>query len=77
MELLLSVQLSGGPALEAATRWADVIKKGAGEDYLMKTRFNCNRKFDGYAHSLFAQVRVTSIMVGYDLPVVGTPCSSG
>jgi hypothetical protein len=54
-----------------------VIKKGACEDYLMKTRFNCDRKFHGYAHSLFAQVRVTSIMVGYDLPVVGTPCSSG
>lgn len=67
MEVMLEVVLVDGDALDAASLWQDHMTKAAGEDFVMDTRFNCDRRFDAEAHQAFKDVKVTAVTIGHGL----------
>ncbi|AYD66471.1 hypothetical protein DVB37_23020 [Achromobacter sp. B7] len=68
VEVLMETVLVSGKAMDAADAWEAQIKKAAGEDYVMDTKFNCETRFDDAAQAAFKDVPVTAITVGYGLP---------
>jgi hypothetical protein len=52
-------------AVDVSEKWAGAMRKAEGEDYVVRTRFNCDRKFDELAASLFRNVHITSIVVSH------------
>lgn len=71
MEVMLEVVLVDDEALNAASIWQDHMTKAAGEDFVMDTRFNCDRRFDTVAHQAFKDVRVTAVTIGHGLSTPG------
>lgn len=68
INVTLSVVLVSGPALAAATRWEDVIRRREGDNYILNTRFNCTHTYDAEGVRAFANAPVKSVTIGYDLP---------
>lgn len=66
-EAMLEVVLAGDAALEASSRWQQQMTAAKGEDWVMETRFNCERDFDGQAQQSFAAVEVNAISIGSGL----------
>lgn len=72
LEVLLGFVLAGSEALDAAEVWTKKMKKEAGEDYVMNTKFNCDARFNSVAEAAFKNVAATSVTIGYGLPT--QPC---
>lgn len=70
-EVMLEVVLAGDAALEASNRWQQQMIAAKGEDWVMETRFNCERDFDGQAQQSFANVEVNAISIGSGLAKPG------
>lgn len=66
-EVMLEVVLAGDAALEASSRWQQQMTAAKGEDWVMETRFNCERDFDGQAQQSFAAVAVSAVSIGSEL----------
>lgn len=63
------VVLVDGAAIDAALAWADEMTKAKGEDYVIETRFNCDRAAGEAAARFFKDVRISSIEIGsFDEP---------
>jgi hypothetical protein len=69
--VMADVNIDAG-VLDAAEEWEKAIRAGAGEDYLERGRYNCDRHFDQPAHVAFKLVRVTYVWVGEDMSIGGT-----
>lgn len=72
LEVLLEMVLVSGKAAEAADQWEQHMKKAAGEDYVLNTKFNCETRFDSVAEAAFKDVPVTAVTIGHALPT--QPC---
>ena len=48
----------------AADKWVEAMKADHGEDWVVKTRFNCTESEDPLATRLFKDVRITSLEIG-------------
>ena len=70
-EVLLEAKLVGDQAIDAASRWAEGMSKAKGEDWVIDTKFNCERSFDAQAQQLFNAVEVTAITIGSGLQKPG------
>ncbi|PYY84818.1 hypothetical protein DNK59_16360 [Pseudomonas sp. TKO26] len=70
-EVLLEVVLASDPALDAANQWEAQMRKAEGEDYVMETRFNCDRKYDAAAQKAFEKVQVSAVTIGTELKASG------
>ncbi|KAG1445153.1 hypothetical protein G6F57_017648 [Rhizopus arrhizus] len=57
-----------GKAADAADQWEAHMKKAAGNDYVINTKFNCETRFDDVAEAAFKDVPVNAITIGYGLP---------
>lgn len=64
---MLEVVLAGDAALEASSRWQQQMTAAKGEGWVMATRFNCERDFDGQAQQSFAAIAVDAISIGSGL----------
>jgi len=68
LEVMLEAVQVGEDVLAAAGIWRDTMEKGEGENWVIDTKFNCNRsKYDAIAHSAFKNIRVTGITIGYNI----------
>ncbi|MGF6705306.1 hypothetical protein [Pseudomonas frederiksbergensis] len=70
-QVLLEVALVSDQALQASNQWQASMTKAKGEDFVMDTRFNCERTFDAPAQKSFQAVQVTAITIGSELPTPG------
>jgi hypothetical protein len=68
VNLTLGVTLVNGPSLNGASKWTAAMQKQDGDDYVLHTRFNCDRKWDTAALQYFAAAKVDAVTIGYDLP---------
>lgn len=68
LEVLLGFVLAGSDALDASDKWMTQMKKEAGDDYVMNTKFNCDARFNNVAEAAFKNVAATSVTIGYGLP---------
>lgn len=68
IEVLMEMVLVGDKAANAADQWEEHMKKAAGEDYVLNTKFNCETRFDSVAEAAFKDVPATSVTIGYGLP---------
>ncbi|WP_315141362.1 hypothetical protein [Achromobacter marplatensis] len=68
LEVLMEMVLAGGKAADAADQWEAHMKKAAGNDYVINTKFNCETRFDDVAEAAFKDVPVNAITIGYGLP---------
>lgn len=66
-EVLLEVVLAGDDSLAAANQWEAAMHKAKGEDFVMETRFNCERSFDEVAQHSFKNVKVNAVTIGTEL----------
>jgi hypothetical protein len=71
IQMVPEVVLVSDAAIAASSAWSDAMKNAMGEDYVVNTKFNCDRRFDALAHRLFAKVPITGITVGYDIRACG------
>lgn len=67
IQVRLEVLLVNEPALTASSQWRDGMVRQKGEDYVMDTRFNCERSFDDMALAAFKDVPVTRVTIGQGL----------
>lgn len=67
IQVQLDVVLVDEPALTAASQWREGMTRQKGEDYVMDTRFNCDRSFDDMAMTTFRDVPVTRVSIGHSL----------
>jgi hypothetical protein len=74
VQIIPEVVLLSDAAITASMAWSDAMKKAMGEDYVVNTKFNCDRRFDSLAYRLYAKVPITGIIVGYDIRDLSTPC---
>ena len=58
------VELVSDAAIDASTKWSNAMRGAEGEDYVVQTKFNCDRKYDDLAHQFFKNVPISSIEVG-------------
>lgn len=70
-EVLLEAKQVGDQAVDAASRWAQDMSEAKGEDWVIDTKFNCERGFDTQAQQLFNAVEVTAITIGSGLQKPG------
>jgi hypothetical protein len=70
ISIVLSITLAGGPSLDAVDLWEKAMRSREREDYILNTRFNCDRKYDAIAIRAFSNVPVDQITVGYE-PMAG------
>lgn len=66
-DVLLEVVLVDGTALDAKDVWRQSMEQAKGEDWVMETKFNCERTFDAQAQQAFNNVAVTAITIGSEL----------
>jgi len=74
IQIAPEVVLASGAALDAAVIWSNIMQKNIDQDYVIDTKFNCDGQFDAFAHKLFANVPITAITVGYDIPAIAPGC---
>lgn len=67
LEIMLEMYSNNDEASDATFTWADHMKSKKGFDYVIDTQFNCDNEFNDFAHSLFMNVPVNAISIGYDL----------
>jgi S1-C subfamily serine protease len=65
VSVVLTVTLADTAALNAATTWEHLMRSNDGDDYVIRTKFNCDRKYDDAAIRAFANVLVNKITVGF------------
>lgn len=70
-EVLLEAKLVGDQAIDAASRWRQDMSQVRGEDWVIDTKFNCERGFDAQAQQHFDAVEVTAITIGSELQKPG------
>lgn len=70
-EVLLEAKLVGDQAIDAASRWKQDMSQARGEDWVIDTKFNCERGFDAQAQQHFNAVEVTAITIGSGLQKPG------
>ena len=70
-QVMLEVVLAGDQAVNAAYSWRDAISKAKGDDFVVDTRFNCERTFDPAAMHHFQGVEVTAVTIGSGLSTPG------
>lgn len=75
IEVLLEFKLVGDAALDAADEWEELMKKAAGEDYIMETRFNCDDRFNTQGYNAFKNVTPTAITIGHGLSTPRSDCA--
>jgi hypothetical protein len=68
ISVVLTIVLASDEALSATDRWEAVIRKSEHDDYIDKTKFNCDAKYDSSAISTFKDVKVNKITIGYYQP---------
>lgn len=56
-------------ALGAAEAWRSAMEKAEGEDWVSERRLNCVETYDDIAQEAFQNVRITAIVIGYELEV--------
>jgi hypothetical protein len=66
VKVVLTVELSDDPSLDAVERWRNAMRQREGEDYIIDTRFNCTPKYDRIAVQDFADVAVRKVSIGYN-----------
>lgn len=64
--ILLRTELTSDKAMDASSRWEEVMTKKDGDDFVMESRFNCG-KYDRQAHEIFRNIPITHIRVGYGM----------
>jgi hypothetical protein len=74
VDLILEVGLVDAAAKRAAADWTKVMRNGGGEDYVKRTRFNCDEQYDELAHQLFDKIRITAIRIGYNFTEAWQDC---
>ncbi len=74
IQVRLEVLLVEEPALTASSQWSDGMTRQRGEDYVLDTRFNCERSFDDMALTAFKDVPVTRVTIGQGL-LSGVQCN--
>lgn len=62
----LTATIAGDASIAAAFRWRDEILKNEGEAYVSDARFNCSPKYRSMGLSLFRQVPLSEVVIGYD-----------
>ncbi|HRO18838.1 MULTISPECIES: hypothetical protein [Alcaligenes] len=67
MEVILEVELADDNAINASNIWEEHMTAAMGEDYVINTRFNCDRRFDPVANQAFKDIKITAITVGHGL----------
>ncbi|CAM5554748.1 hypothetical protein [Eoetvoesiella caeni] len=70
-EVVLEVALIDDNAIDASNVWEKHITAAVSEDYVLGTKFNCDRRFDAVANQAFKNVKVTAIAVGHGLKTPG------
>lgn len=55
------------PVLEAVGQWRDKLQTTKGEDYVMNTKFNCERDQDAIPSAAFANVQVEAFQFGREI----------
>ncbi|WP_236176392.1 hypothetical protein [Pseudomonas qingdaonensis] len=70
-EVLLEVVLVDDEASAAAGHWSEAMQKAKGDDFVMDTRFNCERTFDEVAQASFDKVKVNAVTIGTELTKPG------
>lgn len=71
LEVLLEAKLVGTQAIDAASRWKKDMSRAKGEDWVIDSKFNCERGFDTQAQQHFDTVEVTAITIGSGLQKPG------
>ena len=66
LSIVFTVVLVTNQSIDAEQRWETLMRKKEGDDYVLNTRFNCSKKFDGMAIRAFYKVPVTQITMGYE-----------
>lgn len=61
----LTVTLADDLAIAASGPLKDLMLKNEGEDYVLRTKFNCDGKYDQIAARNFAKVPVNEIVIGF------------
>jgi hypothetical protein len=64
IEVALEAELISDDVIDAAFKWADIMRAAEGEDYVLETKFNCDGKYNEKAVELFAKVRPTAVTIG-------------
>ena len=70
-EVLLEAVLNEDDAVAASSQWAEVMQKSKGDNFVIDTRFNCEREFDEVAAQQFKAVKVTAVTIGTELTKPG------
>lgn len=70
IEVRAEVTLVDDAAINASIAWQNIMEKGEGEDWVINTKFNCQKtKYDAPGHTLFKDVKLSSMTIGYGLDV--------
>lgn len=70
IEVRAEVTLVDDAAINASIAWKNIMEKGEGEDWVINTKFNCQKtKYDDSGHKLFKDVKLSAITIGYGLEV--------
>ncbi|MGF6593117.1 hypothetical protein [Pseudomonas sp. 2835] len=70
-QVLAEVMLTDDAAIAASSKWADEMKKHKGEDFVMESKYNCERSFDPVALQSFKSVAITAVTIGTQLSKPG------
>jgi hypothetical protein len=70
-EVMLEVVLADDASLQASNQWQAQMTAAKGEDFIMATRFNCERTFDAQAQQSFAKVAINAVTIGSGLTKPG------
>jgi hypothetical protein len=70
-EVMLEVVLADDASMQASNQWQAQMTAVKGEDFIIETRFNCERTFDTQAQQSFANVAVNAVTIGSGLSKPG------
>lgn len=71
MQVLVEAKLVDDAPIEASGKWAATMTKAKGDDFVVDTRFNCERTFDPQAMQAFAKVQASAVTLGTGLTKPG------
>lgn len=71
LEVLLETRISSDKAIDASFIWQKHMEKAMGEDWVLETRFNCDKRFNDVAEKVLRDVPVTAVKIGRDLSTPG------
>jgi len=67
IQVNLEAALVSDTSIAASEKWRAIIQAARGDDFVMKNEFNCTASFDQSAHSVFRNIKLSALTVGYDL----------